>query len=253
MPSLMDLGVSGLTGADLSVVQGLTQLLELRMDYVELSDISFLEGFDDLRVLSLRGNQIASLAPLVANPGIGEGDFVDVSQNPLDLSDPAVMADVQALLDRGVDLYYEQRGRASAARHLHARRRLAPAAGASALRLGPGPQGVGSSAGPPPGRADWSSAWVAAAAGVRSSRRVSLPRPPKRGRSTMSMRSMRSVIFERKRRFSSGLVLMRRRTGAGTWMSVVSSSATTWAVRSAPVRAAISPKKSPALRVSRGR
>lgn len=107
MPSLMDLGVSGLTGADLSVVQGLTQLLELRMDYVELSDISFLEGFDDLRVLSLRGNQIASLAPLVANPGIGEGDFVDVSQNPLDLSDPAVMADVQALLDRGVDLYYE--------------------------------------------------------------------------------------------------------------------------------------------------
>jgi hypothetical protein len=50
----------------------------------------------------LSGNQIADLAPLVANAELGEGDSVYVDDNPID--EMAQADNIAALCDRGVSL-----------------------------------------------------------------------------------------------------------------------------------------------------
>jgi len=62
----------------------------------------------------------------------------------------------------------------------------------------------------------------------------------------MCVRLSRSVSFDRKSVSSYGTTMRARSVVAGTSTIVVCSSATTFAVRRLPVRAAISPKKSPA-------
>ena len=128
-PDLEMLEISGTVIADLSPVAALTHLVELDLEWSDiadptplyamtqltflnlantgLTDIAFLQDFTNLEDLVLHGNAITSLAPLVANAGIGDGDFVDVTANALDLGDAGVQADIQALLDRGVDLQYD--------------------------------------------------------------------------------------------------------------------------------------------------
>ena len=128
-PNLEELQVSGNTIPDMTPIAALTNLTELQLHWANitdltplhsmtqlsrldarglgLTDISFLEDFDSLDFLTLWDNQITSLAPLVANVGIGAGDYVDVGNNALDLNDSGVQADIQTLLDRGVDLHYE--------------------------------------------------------------------------------------------------------------------------------------------------
>ncbi len=94
------------TIADITPLYGKTELTYLNLDGLDLTDITFLQEFEQLQTLLLAYNQLTTLAPLVANPGIGAGDYVDARNNPLDLTDAAVQADIQALLDRGVNLDY---------------------------------------------------------------------------------------------------------------------------------------------------
>lgn len=100
-----------LDDADMSVFEGKDlELLNLADNNV--TNLDFLTDFTELMVLNLRDNDITDISALVDNSGIGDGDIVDISNNLLDLDDPDVQADIQALLDRGVDLTYEPQGTA---------------------------------------------------------------------------------------------------------------------------------------------
>lgn len=103
---LTGLQIGWATIGDLSALYDMTQLTELQAQGVGLSDISFLEEFGELNHLNISSNAITSLAPLVANAGIGSGDYVDVRDNDLDMNDAEVLAHIQALIDRGVDVQY---------------------------------------------------------------------------------------------------------------------------------------------------
>ena len=106
LENLTELQLHWATIDDITPLYSMTQLTFLNASGVGLSDTSFLEDFVSLEWLEITDNQITSLAPLVANTGLGEGDYVDVRFNQLDLDDPGVQADIQALIDRGVELDY---------------------------------------------------------------------------------------------------------------------------------------------------
>ena len=73
----------------------------------EIVNIRVLSSLASLSYLDLGDNQITDLTPLADNPGLGEGDYVDLTGNPLDLSPgSAAMAVIQSLLDRGVEVSY---------------------------------------------------------------------------------------------------------------------------------------------------
>ncbi|MEX2542166.1 MAG: hypothetical protein WD314_10155 [Trueperaceae bacterium] len=103
----LDIGGSGVV--DLTPIQGLSELKQLRVYSLGLAnaDVDFLRDFSELELLIVDDNDLIDLGFLVDNAGIGEGDFVDVTGNSLDLNDPTVQQQIQALLDRGVDLQYE--------------------------------------------------------------------------------------------------------------------------------------------------
>lgn len=92
--------------ADFTPLSAKSDLQHLKLADVGLSDISFPADFTSLKGLDLSSNNITDISVLAANSGIGEGDIVIIADNALDLDDPAVMADIQALLDRGVNLTY---------------------------------------------------------------------------------------------------------------------------------------------------
>jgi len=97
--------------ADLTSLSGLTELMELSLRDNLIVDIAPLAGLTNLTNLRLDNNQIVDIDPLVANSvagGLGEGNDVNLQYNYLDLTPgSADMADIQALIDRGVDIVYE--------------------------------------------------------------------------------------------------------------------------------------------------
>ncbi len=106
IPGLWSLELRSNPIADFAPLSEVNQLQVLVIADTGLVDISFLEDFTSLVDLDLADNQITDISALVANAGLGEGDIVNIPGNPLNLEDPEVMADIQALLDRGVDLTY---------------------------------------------------------------------------------------------------------------------------------------------------
>ena len=86
--------------SDISVVAGLTNLTELHLWDNNISDISVVVGLTNLTRLSLGDNNISDLSPLVANTGLGSGDTVNVSKNPL--SSVSIHTHIPALQSRGV-------------------------------------------------------------------------------------------------------------------------------------------------------
>ncbi|MBP8128736.1 MAG: leucine-rich repeat domain-containing protein [Candidatus Hydrogenedentes bacterium] len=95
----LDLGGNQIT--DISPVAGLTYLLEeLYLDNNAIVSIEPVTGLHGLRTLSLFSNQIADLGPAAANPGLGSGDLVVVTYNPL--AESAFCVDIPALVERGV-------------------------------------------------------------------------------------------------------------------------------------------------------
>lgn len=75
-------------------------ILTLRNNAIQqLDSLEFLTGLDNV---NLRNNQITDVAPLVANEGLGLGNFVTLDLNPL--SETAYLKQVPTLRERGVNV-----------------------------------------------------------------------------------------------------------------------------------------------------
>ena len=64
----------------------LVNLEQLWLDQNHISNISILSGLVHLNILGLGGNTITDLSPLAANKGVGEGDTITLTGNPLDFA-----------------------------------------------------------------------------------------------------------------------------------------------------------------------
>ena len=90
--------------SDVSALSNLTNLTSLYLHNNAISDISALSNLTNLGILLLYNNSISDIAPLVANTGLGRGDEVDVSLNPL--SATSINTHIPALQARGVDVRF---------------------------------------------------------------------------------------------------------------------------------------------------
>ena len=117
------------TISDLSPLKGLTKLTSLHLNNNSISDISplsalvnmdllFLAGnkltdtsalsdLTNLKVLHLAVNSISDISPLVANPGLDEGDTLFLRINPLNYE--AVNSHIPLLQKRGVTVSFTDR------------------------------------------------------------------------------------------------------------------------------------------------
>lgn len=103
---LKKLSISGQGIGDLNGLQHLTRMTSLGLDGNEISDLTPLAAMVELDDLDLSNNAITDIAPLVANPGLGEGDRVDLRGNPL--SEEAKNIQIPALEERGVEVLYDE-------------------------------------------------------------------------------------------------------------------------------------------------
>ena len=92
--------ITNLTG-----LEAATNLTELWLSYNSISNISPLAGLTNLTQLALRDNSISDLSPLVANTGLGSGDTVNVSENPL--NSVSIITHIPTLQSRGVEVRFE--------------------------------------------------------------------------------------------------------------------------------------------------
>ncbi len=90
--------------SDISPLEGLTNLTFLYLGDNQISDILPLEGLTNLTRLHLYSNQISDIYPLVENQGLGEGDYVDLRNNPL--SEESINEYIPELKARGVAVDY---------------------------------------------------------------------------------------------------------------------------------------------------
>ena len=90
--------------ADLSPLPGLTGLSVLRLDENEIVDISPLAKLVHLDELDLWDNLVSDVSPLVENAGLGDGDTLDLRENPLDRA--SVETHIPALVERGADVSF---------------------------------------------------------------------------------------------------------------------------------------------------
>lgn len=94
--------------SDLGPLASLTGLTHLYANGLAATDLSPLQGLTQLQLLTLVDGQVTDIGPLVANAGLGEGDTVDLTGNPLDLSEGSQASqDVEALRERGVRVILE--------------------------------------------------------------------------------------------------------------------------------------------------
>ena len=89
---------------DVSPLAHLTNLQELWIWDNQVADVSPLVHLTNLQRLELNENQINNIDPLVANTGLGNGDLVNLSNNPL--SAQARTEQIPVLQARGVDVRY---------------------------------------------------------------------------------------------------------------------------------------------------
>jgi len=91
--------------SDISPLAGLINLQWLNLTSNQISDISQLSDLINLQWLELGSNQINNISSLVANPGISNGDVVNLLSNPLSCN--SVINYVPVLIVRGVDLFWD--------------------------------------------------------------------------------------------------------------------------------------------------
>jgi internalin A len=99
---LTSLNLDGDGVHDISPLSGLTKLAILDLSDNVIQDLSPLSKLTDLTDIYLSKNLIVDLSPLVANPGIGAGDLLDVSGNYLDCTQQR--QNIATLRQRGVTL-----------------------------------------------------------------------------------------------------------------------------------------------------
>ena len=93
--------------SDITPLAQLGGLTGLYLRNSRIRDIGPLRGLTILTELDLHGNLIREIDALVQNPGLGEGDTVDVTGNPL--SEKALSEDIPKLEARGVKVVHERR------------------------------------------------------------------------------------------------------------------------------------------------
>jgi len=71
--------------SDITPLADLSKLEHLGVDYNQISDISPLANLIQLITLHLNGNQISDISPLLDNSGIGSGDEINLTGNPLNV------------------------------------------------------------------------------------------------------------------------------------------------------------------------
>ena len=106
LTNLTYLWVASTNITDISPLSGLTNLRRLFLGYNDITDISVLSGLTNLTELDLNDNNISDLAPLVANTGLGSGDVVTVTENPLNAASKSTH--IPALLARGVRVSFTE-------------------------------------------------------------------------------------------------------------------------------------------------
>jgi len=103
---LKDLSISGKGISNLSGIENLTRLTRLELGDNQIRDLTPLAGMARLEVVDLSNNLITDISPLVANPGLGEGDRVDLRGN--ELSEEAINVQIPELQGRGVEVLYDE-------------------------------------------------------------------------------------------------------------------------------------------------
>ena len=89
---------------DISVLENCTELRQLRLSRNEnLADISPLEKLTNLELIAIGYCNVKDLTPLANNPGLGEGDRVEVHRNPYEKNENSE-AIIEELRDRGVNV-----------------------------------------------------------------------------------------------------------------------------------------------------
>ena len=89
---------------DLTGLESAVNLTWLDLASNDITNVSVLEGLTNLTHLILSGNNITDLASLVANTGLGAGDTVDLSDNPLNVTSQSTH--IPALQERGVSVSF---------------------------------------------------------------------------------------------------------------------------------------------------
>ena len=104
LTQLTRLDLEGNHISDISPLANLTNLVILELGNNAISDISALAGLTNLFSVRLWDNHISDISPLVANSGFGQGEEVNVSENPL--SDASIKIHIPALQSRGVEVHF---------------------------------------------------------------------------------------------------------------------------------------------------
>lgn len=104
LTNLTQLGLYENQISNISPLAGLTSLKYLSIFTNQISDISALANLTELTDFSLELNQISDISPLVENPGLGPGDRVYLTGNPL--SPDSINVYIPQLQARGVTVYY---------------------------------------------------------------------------------------------------------------------------------------------------
>ena len=92
--------------ADISSLAEVATLLELNLAGNRIEDLSALGGLERLTSLYLEDNRIDDIAALAANPGLGEGDTISITGNPL--GSEAILTHIPELESRGVTVAYDR-------------------------------------------------------------------------------------------------------------------------------------------------
>jgi|GEM_PF-620888 len=101
------LGEFDLQGDNFDFVASLTNLISLCAEDCNIESIDSLTNLIYLRSLNLANNKIEDISPLINNTGFRDGAVLDISYNSLELtSGSADMLNIQALIDRAVDVQY---------------------------------------------------------------------------------------------------------------------------------------------------
>ena len=89
---------------NLSALQGLTELTYVNLGYNQIVNLTPLQGLTELQTVDLRFNAITDIQSLVDNVGIGSGDQINLSGNPL--NNTSLQTYLPQLRQRGVLVTY---------------------------------------------------------------------------------------------------------------------------------------------------
>jgi hypothetical protein len=102
--NLYELNISQNVIEDISPIVSNSRLEALTATSNNISDISALQFLGNLRWINLKDNKIRDIKPLVNNPGIGAGDQIDLTNNPL--SEISIRSYIPELQQRHVYVKY---------------------------------------------------------------------------------------------------------------------------------------------------